>query len=135
MDTKIFCTQCSQSFPGDPTEVDEPQILIPERYSTLIRKLLEIKLMDRSRFGREHDIYTWNSLLSLWEAHATKHKMPSVAGDCVTLVSHPDNDTAEGLAAAELGRASLSYVRAVDELRREGQLTVLPDGKILYVQQ
>jgi len=140
MDTKIFCTQCHQSFAGDPTEVDEPQILIPERYSTLIRKMLEIKLLTRSQqfvgqsaLRQRHDTYTWKSLLDLWEAHARKHTLPSVAGDCATFVSHPDDDT-EGQ-SAELGRASLSYVRAVDELRRGGELKVLPDGKILYAPQ
>jgi hypothetical protein len=130
--TTIFCTQCNQVFPGDPTEIDEEQILVPQRYSAFIYQVLLIKLHDRSQRDGI-GVYTWNSLLTLWETHAKRFNLPSVTGDCVTFVNHPD-DTSEGQ-SAELGRASLSYVRAVDELRREDVLKVLPDGKILYGQQ
>ncbi len=139
MTTTIHCTQCSQTFPGDETEIDEEQILIPERYSTLIRRGLSIQLMIRNQEYRgpserrdEFNTFTWESLLANRSAHATKHKLPSVAGDCVTFVNRDHNDEETGDDVV-LGRASLSYVRAIEQLRREGEFAAFSAGRILYL--
>jgi hypothetical protein len=137
--TTIFCTQCSRTFPGSETDVDEEQILVPERYSTLIRRFFQnvLNIRDQEYKGPKgqrdaHNTFTWESLLELWEPHAAKHKLPSVTGGCATFINRAHDDP-ESDQDEELGRASLSYVRAVDTMRNGAELVAFPGGEILYL--
>jgi hypothetical protein len=137
--TTITCTQCNRILPGNETDVDEEQILVPERYSTIIRRFLQNTLSSRDteyqgpKGQRDaHNTFTWESLLDLWGGHAAQHKLPTVAGERMTFINRAHDDP-ESDQDEELGSASLSYVRAVDEMRNNAELVAFPGGEILYL--
>jgi hypothetical protein len=109
-------------------------VLVAEHYSRTIARFLENSLITRDHqytaslgITREmFNTFAWCELRHRTELWAQKHGHPSVMGDYAFVVKN------EAGADVELGRASYSYVAALESLMSEGVIVPV-DNTLVYI--